>query len=259
MRKLLHLSVVSAMAVFSFSSCKKDEQEELNFVNRAPQEVTFDVYGSMADYMKGEAPVLRKVIAPNDKLLLPSSTLAEGKTYYIDWYNEDHTLNNWFNDEYANGVTSVAFTPRAGARVYYTSDGTKSAAKNAFLNGSGTSTTWLAVDAFQYSNSTGFESVWNLLPNAERYHTILVRKDFTATHQFKMPDGTMQEENVTFKVHNASVGYIELYDRSGANIGYMLTGRSPYGAAPDYASNSLDSVLATVPNSEMQFLMVKQK
>lgn len=259
MQKLWNLSAVALLAVISLGGCKKDEQEELTFVNRANEEITFDVYGSMDAYSKGQSPVLRKVLPPNDKLLLPASTLNDGSTYYIDWYNEDNTLNNWYNDAYPNDVTTVAFTPKAGNHTYYTSDATTGPGKNIFLNGNGTATTWLAIDAYQFSNNTGFVSVWGQVPDSERYHTVTVNKDFTLQHEYKTASGSFNTQNLVFKVHNAPVGYIELYDANGSNLGYMITGRSPHSTPPDYTSSSTDSLLAMLPNSEIQFLMVKQK
>ncbi len=260
MQKLLNLSAVALLAVLSLAGCKKDKAEEqITIVNRATEELTFDVYSSMAAYASGQSPVLRKVLPPSDKLLLPLSTLTAGNTYYIDWYNEDNTLNNWFNDAYPNTITTVAFTPNAGSNTYYTSGDTRSGAKNVFLNGNGTSTGWIAIDAFQYSNSTGFVSVWAQVPDSERFHTVLVSKDFTVAHEFKTASGGFNAQSMVCKVHNAPQGYIELFDKNGINLGYMITGRSPYSTAPDYATTSTDTLLAMLPNSELQFLMVKQK
>jgi hypothetical protein len=259
MQKLLNLSAVALLAVLSLGSCKKDKEDQITIVNRATEELTFDVYSSMDAYATGQSPMLRKVLPASDKLLLPTSTLPAGSTYYVDWYNENNTLHNWSNDEYPNTLTTVAFAPKTGSNTYYTSGDTRNPAKNVFLNGNSEGTSWVAIDAFQYSQSTGFVSVWAQVPDSERYHTVAVTKKFTATHQYKAADGSFKVHSMVFKVHNTSQGYIEFHDAAGSNLGYMITGRLPSGKAPDYASNSTDSLLAMLPNSELQFLMVKQK
>ncbi|RYE26486.1 MAG: hypothetical protein EOP51_00015 [Sphingobacteriales bacterium] len=259
MQKIIHLSAIALLAAIGFSSCKKEKAEEITFVNRATEEVTMDIYASYPDYASGQTPMLRKVLPANDKLLLPASTFTMGTTYYIDWYNEDYSLNNWFSDELPNGVTTVAYTPRSNNLAYYTSGDTKSGAKNVFLNGNGSGTTWNVIDAFQYSQSTGFVTVWNQLPDSQHHQSVIVSKDFVAQHRYQATDGSMKNAAYQFKVHNTGVGYIEFMGKEGNSAGYMISGRVPYSKKPDYASTSTDSLLATLPNSEIQFLMVKQK
>lgn len=242
------------------SACRKDKDESaVTYVNNVPQQVTLDIYPNMAAYASGSNQTIRQTINGSDKAIIPGDNFVPGLTYYVDWYTDDNMYNNWFNDKFPGGNGTVAIAPVVGSNTYYTSDYNKNYNKLVFLNGNGTQTSWIAIDAYQYSAVTGYVSVWNNMNLNERYQEITVRKDFTASYRYTDNYGAVKTQDLEFKVHNAPHSYIEFLNDAGGTLGSMAGGTLPTSTAPDYNSNAIDTVLGLMPASELRFLMVKKQ
>jgi hypothetical protein len=96
------------------------------------------------------------------------------------------------------------------------------------------------------------------MPNAAHERSIAVRKNFTATHDYKDEFGTAHTEELNFKVHETQEAYIEFLDKDRKVLGSMISGRLPGGTPPDYTSESADTVMALLPHSEYTYIMVRQ-
>lgn len=239
--------------------CKKEnDKDAVTIVNRLDRAVTFDLYASKEDYAGSSNLLLRTEIAANKNLTIPGNTFKAGGTYYMDWYSEDYYHNNWYNDDYPVIGERVRIAPKAGANTYYLEPGYKGNSRIAFLAGGGTTTSWIAIGAYLYSASTGYSDRWNLIPVNERYRQITINKDFTANYMRRNEAGAITTENLAFMVHQASVPYIEFKTIDGISAGSMTGGKLPTAPAPDYASNSVDTVLALFPDNDVFFLMVRQ-
>ncbi len=230
----------------------------MTFVNRLSKKVTLDVYRTFEDYANSTNPILRKTLAANEKSIYPEGMLVNGTTYYMDWYTDDLYNNNWFNDKFPTPGSQVAFTPQPSNNTYYLETGFKGKARLTFLGVNSNQSTWTAVNAYLFSNSTGYVSYWNQITQNEKYRAVTVKKDCVAEYSYKNASGSVVTDNMDFKVQNTDNAYIEFIDLSGNSLGYMSTGTSPVAAPPDYASTSTDSVLALFPNSSYYYLLIRQ-
>ncbi|MCB0697764.1 MAG: hypothetical protein KDC07_10390, partial [Chitinophagaceae bacterium] len=130
--------------------------------------------------------------------------------------------------------------------------------RKAFLKGSGTQTSWIAVGAYLYSSSIGYSNQWDVITVNERYRRITVKKDFTAEYTRKDADGNIQTSNLLFLVQQSEVPYIEFQNADGSIGGNMTGGKLPVSTVTDYSSNATDTVMALFPDNEYIFMMVRQ-
>ena len=260
MVKLRPLTLLLIMLSAIVTGCKKDPKDNstVTIVNRIDRAITLDLYANAEDYATNSNLVDRIVVPANGNASLPGSTFISGNTYYMDWYSEDYYYNNWYNDDYPVTVERVRITPKAGANTYYLEPGYKGNARNAFLKGANTETTWIAIGAYLYSSTFGYSDKWNVIDMNERFRQVKVKKGFTAEYMRRDNDGHLVTENIPFMVQQSEVPYIEFKTGSGQAAGNMTGGKHPYATPPDYESNSIDTIMALFPDNEYIFLMVRQ-
>ena len=254
-----------ALAVVLFAAmatgCKKDPKDNtpVTFANRIDRPLTLDIYSSEEDYASNTNRIEQITIPANSSKTLPGSMFTSGRTYYMDWYSDDYYYNNWYNDDYpVIGPPRVRISPEPGDNTYYLDPGYKGQARNAFLEGAGTESTWISIGAFLYSATFGYTNESNTLTPNELYRRVTIRKNFNAEYTRKDTTGNMVTENITFMVQQSEVPYIEFKDASGVAAGNMTGGKLPTGTPPDYKSNSADTVMALFPDNEYMFMMVRQ-
>ena len=254
---LLTLPVLLCIAVMQ--GCKKtNDKKAVTIVNRLDKDVTFDLYSSKEDYASGADLLMRTVIPAGDNKVFPGNNFEEGATYYMDWYTEDYYYNNWFNDNFPVTGNRVKIAPREGDNTYYLEPAYHGQGRNAFLQGAGTQTSWIAVGAYLYSDATGYTNQWNNIKADERFRRVIVRKNFIAEYTYKLQSGETVTDNIEFMVHQAEVPYIEFRPANGGT-GNMVGGKLPTAAPPDYKSNAIDTVMALFPDNEYYFMMVRQQ
>ncbi len=246
-------------ALLVVTGCRKEGKDltEVTFTNQIDKPITLDIYPTPGDYGNNTNVTVSRNIPAYGTITLPGSTFKAGQKYYMDWYTSDHYYSNWYNDKFKNDISYVEIEPVAGNNTYYmtpTFSGTKQAV---FLDTFGTKTHWKAVDAYQYSANTGYVSVWDLTPANDQYKEVTVHKNFKATYLYKDQYGQLKSDTLEFKVQESKDAYIEFMDANRNNLGSMLAGRIPTGIPPDYRSESVDSVLALLPHSEIYYLMVR--
>lgn len=252
--------VVVSLFITIVASCKKDSKDNsaITLVNRIDRNITYDVYTSYDDYVNNRNVYERITLQPNEKLVLENSKVTSGNTYYVDWYSDDFYYNNWFNDETVFDMKRVQISPKPGDNTYYTEQAYNGPNRIAFLNGGSTQSNWIAIGAYLYSKSTGYSNQWDNVSVNSRFRQITVRKDFSATYEYKDEGGNVLTENLNFIVHQSDVPYIQFQDALGANAGNMTGGALPSGTPPDYESSATDTVLTLFPNSEYLYLMIRQ-
>lgn len=255
-RSLAIVFLFSCLLVTMYGCKKENDHTDVTFVNHINAPITLDIYGSKDDYNENKNRIMRKVLQYNEVLVMPNEELPANKTYYADWYDDNHFYNNWFNDATKPERAFVAFTTTPGKNTFYIEPDTKGNAKTVFLDKTATRTAWKAVDAFQGSAATTYVSVWNDLTENERVHEITVRKDFTALYSYMDSVSGPSTKTYEFKVHNADMGYIELLN---SNTSYLQAGFLPTSTKPGYVTTSTDSIMALLPTSDYYFMMVKQK
>lgn len=255
------IALVAVLLAAMASGCKKDPKDNtpVTFINRVDKTITLDIYASEDDYASNSNKVETITIEPNDNKTIPGSTFLSGRTYYMDWYSDDFYHNNWYNDDYpVIGPARVRIAPKPGDNTYYLEPGYKGNARNAFLEGAGTETTWISIGAFLYSGTFGYTNESGTLTPNELYRRITIRKNLRAEYLHKDAGGNLVTENITFMVQQTEVPYIEFKDASGKAAGNMTGGKLPTGTPPDYKSNATDTVMALFPDNEYMFMMVRQ-
>ncbi len=251
--------IAALLCATVFISCKKKttDNTDVTIVNRIDKSVTVSIYPTMDDYNNATNVVVRKVIPANSNEIISANTLAAGKTYYMDWHTDNYYQTNWFNDKYPQSGAQVAITPVPGNNTYYTEPSFAGNARTIYLAKSGTSSKWHAVNAYMYSLSTGYVSFWSSLSANERFQEVTIHKNFIADYNHKNASGTTVTDYIPFKVMRTEDAYIEFKASGDSSLGQMVSGMLPTAAAPSYKSNSKDTVLALLPNSDYYFMMVR--
>lgn len=249
------------------AGCKKNTvatpEDEIALINSSDKPVTVDIYASFEDYAAATGMLERVVIDGNTNTRISRDILKTGNTYYMDWYSDDFFTTNWYNDNFPDEGNRVKYTPTSEEDQYYINRDFKGYHRISFLDGSKTETEWVAVGAYLFSNSSGYTDKWQELTAAERFKSIKVKKDFTADYTYRDSTGAEKSMMLDFMVQYTESGFIEdvpyIEFRSGnASLGNMIGGKLPTGTKPDYKSNATDSVMAFFPDSDYQYLMIKQ-
>lgn len=251
--------IAALLCATVFISCKKKttDNTDVTIVNRIDKSVTVSIYPTMDDYNNTTNVVVRKVIPANSNEIISANTLAAGKTYYMDWHTDNYYQTNWFNDKYPQAGAQVAITPVPGNNTYYTEPSFAGNARTIYLAKSGSSSRWHAVNAYMYSQSTGYVSFWSSLSANERFQEVTIHKNFIADYNHKNASGTTVTDYLPFKVMRTEDAYIEFKASGDSSLGQMVSGMLPTAAAPSYKSSSKDTVLALLPNSDYYFMMVR--
>lgn len=238
------------------SACRKTpkaDPHESVFVNQHNESIFVRVYDGLENYVNSGEPVWETQLGPLDKVHVSPEDLPTGKTYYIDWFSEDYTLHNWYNSQ----DLYPQIRPEPGANSFDISRDLKGAARLTFLNGSGKTTRWKAVDKLLFSSTHGFVSYWDTATVQDRHRFVDVSKDFKAQYRYREDTGGEKTKLMDIIVHPNAVPLLEFVGDGGEMLGSMIGGRLPSGTGPDYYSASTDSVLALFSDSEFYYLMVK--
>lgn len=259
LRKIL-VVLLFLPVIFSINSCKKNgiDKSTVTFVNRTPVDVTLTIYGNEQDYANNANEIKSVVVAAGENLRLSGDYFKNAGPYYMDWYSQDYYYNNWFNDDYPVIDSRVRISPTDGDNTYYLEPGYKGKGRAAFLGGSGTETSWIAVGAYLYSSSTGYNSQWDVIKVNERYRRITMKKDFTAGYIRRNDAGADVTTQLDFMVQQAEVPYVEFKNADGSAAGNMTGGKLPTAPPPAYSSQSVDTVMALFPDNDYIFMMVRQ-
>ncbi len=251
--------IVALLCAAAIASCKKstNDNTDVTIVNRVDKSVTVSIYPTMDDYNNATNAVVRKVVGANANEVISGNMFTPGKTYYMDWHTDSYYQTNWFNDKYPQSGAQVAITPVAGNNTYYTEPSFTGNARTVYLSKSASSTKWHAVNAYMYSQSTGYVSFWSNLSVNERYHEVTIHKNFIADYNHKNSSGTTLTDYLPFKVMRTDEAFIEFKASGDSSLGQMVSGTLPTAPPPSYRSNSKDTVMALLPNSDYYFMMVK--
>jgi hypothetical protein len=258
--KSVFLSFFVLSAIFSSCKKKKDDNNRVTFTNQINERINLVFYTSAQDYATNTNPHLEYTLAANERHIFEEKSFKAGSEYYIDWYSNDFRYNNWYNDLYNSSTAPYArIVPTPGNNTYYTNASYLSDNRAVFLDNNKTNTKWKAIDYYGYSLQTGYVSLWNSLKEHEKFREVIVNKNFKANYTYKNAQGEIKSREIDFKVHHTSQAYIEFFASSEISLGHMISGKLPSGQAPNYYSESKDSVLALLPDApESYFLMVRQ-
>jgi hypothetical protein len=253
----IYLTLCGALVIFSACRKKGNDHSDVTFINQVSKVVTLDIYTTADDYYNNTGRIIRKTLQPNEKLVFTKADLPSGKTYWADWYDDERYYNNWFNDDSKPADAFVSFKPIPGANTYYLKPSLRGQARFIFLPDSNRST-WTAVNAFTGNKNEGYKSYWDQLSANEKIRSVTVRKNFTLQYNYLDANGGTASDTYPFKVHNSETAYIEFITDDVNKYGSLESGFLPVSTKPEYASDSKDTLMATLPGSDLRFMMVRQ-
>ena len=175
-RKLLVLQLVLTVSswLIGMQSCKSPELPSATqyvFRNTGNQAITLDLYGAKADYGTNTNMLERFVLSPGG---VGKTRLLVGKTYWVDWYSDDYSLNNMSR---RLGITLpwpelvTADAEEMAIDIVYHSF--RDTTRSVLFNGSGISSTWRG----EFANGSAWDGI----------HEFVFRKDqsgdFTVTNR----------------------------------------------------------------------------
>eukprot|EP01012_Entosiphon_sulcatum_P034532 TRINITY_DN43813_c0_g1_i1.p1 TRINITY_DN43813_c0_g1~~TRINITY_DN43813_c0_g1_i1.p1 ORF type:complete len:108 (+),score=13.15 TRINITY_DN43813_c0_g1_i1:34-324(+) len=91
----------------------------------------------------------------------------------------------------------------------------------------------------------------------ERFQEVTIHKNFIADYNHKNTSGSTVTDYLPFKVMRTEDAFIEFKASGDSSLGQMVSGMLPTAMPPSYKSNSKDTVLALLPNSDYYFMMVR--
>lgn len=184
-------------------------------VNNIPDSVYISFSG--LDIATGTLPhIMEFTLPPSDTLVIPRPDLKDAHRYKYEWHTKDYTYSSWLNTDMVGNYKESAFDYYAEAQDYVLNiDGVQRNEQLICLDGNGVSSTWVAVDAF---DTTG-ASVWDSLTERERMHSFVISRFHTVRHSFidtpNKPRTTsrafaldMSQERMWLKVENKADSYV---------------------------------------------------
>jgi hypothetical protein len=175
----------------AMESCRKPEiqsQTLYTFNNKTGQRITLDLYGSKTDYGTDSNRLQRDILEPGSSA---HATLDVLKTYWIDWYNEDYSINNLQRAANAATPWPELATPIADdVQIDMRPSSFRDTIRSVLFNGHGTSSTW--------KGSLQEGTAW------DGTHEFRFRKDQTCLYTFTNGTGAVSTASLTYNV--VSVG-----------------------------------------------------
>ncbi len=188
--KRLHLFLATGLLL---AGCSKREEIETKcaytFSNKTTRSITLDFYSSKADYNQNSNRLSRDELEPGDDLLL---TLDVGHPYYLDWYSDYYTVNNWTVESLADASAGPFPQPElktATGRQQINIQEQRNDTARSVLIGNGYQSVWQG----EYPSNSAVKGI----------HTFLFRKDFTGRHVFEQNGDTVYSEDITYRVLGA--------------------------------------------------------
>jgi len=179
------------MILVAIAACKKDPvqqpvvTEETGNANAViVNQVADSVYLTLSghDIATGTQPhIISITLPPSDTLIIPRADLKNAYRYQYDWHTADYTYSNWFMANAGGKVPELLFDYYADSTDYaLVISGTKRNELLICLNGTGLSSSWVAVDAY---DATG-ASVWSSLTDREKAHKFTISRFHTSKHLY---------------------------------------------------------------------------
>lgn len=168
------------------AGCDKvgDKPFYYTFDNNTDQKMTLKIYQSVDDYNSALNPYMNYTVQAGEKVEIPSNQFLDSREYYADWYNADYTYSNWFNKQHIKGSFSTAFTSSLQHKI------TQLAVVHDYARvlcmGTGTQSTWEAVDGWNFVNGSIGDTIrWAQMNPFQKYNQFLFKKDFSGHFYYK--------------------------------------------------------------------------
>jgi hypothetical protein len=220
------------------ASCKSPEVQTVSTYsinNATPYKVTLDIYPTKDDYLAYTNRSSQYFIEPGATLTLSLQAL---KTYWIDWYNANYTVNNWVDS--TQSATDAMPKPKLQVAIvddrFALGSSYRDTSRSVLLNGMATSSTWKAVVTSQ--------------PPINGTHTFTFRRDFQCMYTFTNPSGNSTTRQFWYFISNPQ--------RSTTSFKvYIRTDQSSYFAFLDFNNPSYkggrDTLMASFYNGSTTY------
>lgn len=195
------------------------------FINRTGEKINLDMYGSKADYEADTNRLAHYIIMPDSSRKM---VLEMGKTYWMDWYSDDYSVNNWqvwWSNPKPGAELNVADVDQQITMHIDDPDTVRSV----LLNGS-TSTLWSGIVA----RGDSFDGT----------HSFLFKKDYQGIYKLDAPNGTHLETAFRYIVNGVNqeglkTGRFTLYLRDMQGISLFGVSCHMNGWLPSTGRDSL--------------------
>ena len=174
-------------------SCHKQEvktESTYTFTNTTGQRIMFDLYGSKEDYSRNANRMHQYIIEPGTAQQIEFEAL---KTYWIDWYSADYSMNNWrstYTNEFDRPSPATEITIAAEDDHYSISSAIRDTSRSILMNGSGSSSTWQAT----ITNSFGLNGI----------HRFVFKKDFSGEYTYTDTHGATSTKPIKYGISTAT-------------------------------------------------------
>jgi hypothetical protein len=189
-----------ALSVAIICSCNKPEgipsQSNCSFVNQTNRQITLDLYENKQDYNNEVNRIQRARMAPGEKQQM---ILEVGKEYWLDWYSDGYTYNNWINSLGFNGQTQPKFKAAAVDDTRLLTATMKDTIRSIVLDGH-IATRWVG-----FATNAG---------SLNGRHEFVFRKDKTGTYTFNPTGGETQTQDFTYDQRSMSTTGSQINDFS---------------------------------------------
>lgn len=192
--KNIFSSCIVSIALFCIISCKKSPiqtapETNFAFVNTLNESVNVVIYKTPNDYNNNTNVLMQGVAAANGTYV--AEKLKVDTTYYVDWYTNDFSYNNWYNQSGSiDSYLTTVFMPNiSGGSMQLKQSYGPDLSRLVCLDGNGTQSTWMATGAFQ--GSALDTNYWYTLPPNKQYINIVFKKNFSVLFSFKDGNGNI--------------------------------------------------------------------
>jgi hypothetical protein len=193
MQRLTSFLFILLCGIIALAGCKSPDlpsQVTYNFTNKAQARITLDMYGSKTDYGTNSNRLERYVLEPGATQSVP---LPVGAVYWLDWYNDDYSINNL--ERHNNVAKPWPEMPTADvgtAQVNLSPNLYRDTIRSVLFNNTGTASTWKGT----FSAGTPWDGT----------REFVIRKDMTAEMTYTSVNGTVRKDVLRCQIDRESSG-----------------------------------------------------
>lgn len=170
------------------SACGKKATKAYYYTvdNNSSHKMNYKIYQWQDDFNSGLNPFISYTLQPGEQVQIPTTQFLDTRTYYQEWYSDDYGYGSWLNRQHIRDVFSAAFSPSPSNYTGVHLDVMHDYARQLCLSGSGTQTTWEAVDGWNFVNGSIGDTIWWAQMNPfQKYHQMVFNKDFNCHFYYK--------------------------------------------------------------------------
>lgn len=170
--------------LMGLAACSKHEgiptECTYQFVNQSGVDITLDLYGSKADYLQNTSRLVHYTIAHGANFPV---VLEVGKSYWMDWYNDNYTISNWRGTAGTVLGSQIQLSAAEGGDTRTIGGVLPDTIRSVVLGGGSAFSEWRGTD------------------QSGQTHRFVFRKDFTGLHEYGFPSSTTTTDSINYEVY----------------------------------------------------------